>query len=179
MTDAKLYDNWYGFDWDMILYSWGTNPDPDFLLSTFTSGQCGYWSDTCYDNPEYDDLYREQQTTIDPEQRREVVIQMQQMLYEDSPEIVLWYPNGFEAWRSRPMDGFPPVARTGRRRVLGEHVLGPDRAPDRRCGPHVDGSRPYRMDVGTGVGAARWRASGSHRLDGGAAPMPTTSEEDR
>jgi peptide/nickel transport system substrate-binding protein len=108
MTDAKLYDNWYGFDWDMILYSWGTNPDPDFLLSTFTSNQCGYWSDTCYANPEYDRLYQEQQTTIVPEQRREIVIQMQQMLYEDSPEIVLWYPKGFEAWRGDRWTGFLP-----------------------------------------------------------------------
>jgi peptide/nickel transport system substrate-binding protein len=106
MTDGKLYDNWYSFDWDMIVYSWGTNPDPDFLLSTFTSGQCGYWSDTCYANPEYDDLYKEQQTTIDREQRLEVVTKMQQMLYEDSPEIVLWYPNGFEAWRGDRWTGF-------------------------------------------------------------------------
>ena len=66
MTDAKLYDNWYGFDWDMILYSWGTNPDPDFLLSTFTSGQCGYWSDTCYANPEYDRLYRNNRRRSSP-----------------------------------------------------------------------------------------------------------------
>ncbi|HEY6568322.1 MAG TPA: peptide ABC transporter substrate-binding protein [Actinomycetota bacterium] len=106
MTDGKLYDDWYDYDWDMILYSWGTTPDPDFLLSTFTSGQCGYWSDTCYSNPEYDDLYKEQQTTLDPDARHEIVTQMQQMLYEDSPEIVLWYPNAFEAWRGDRWTGF-------------------------------------------------------------------------
>ena len=112
MTDGKLYDDWYDFDWDMILYSWGTNPDPDFLLSTFTSGQCGYWSDTCYANPEYDDLYKEQQTTLDPDARHEIVTQMQQMLYEDSPEIVLVVPELVRgvAWRS--LDRIPSLART-------------------------------------------------------------------
>ena len=33
---------------------------------------------------------------------------MQQMLYEDSPEIVLWYPKGFEAWRGDRWTGFLP-----------------------------------------------------------------------
>jgi peptide/nickel transport system substrate-binding protein len=105
-TDTKLYDLWYGFDWDMLIYSWGTGPDPDFLLSTFTTDQCGYWSDTCYANPEFDDLYQEQQTTLDREERREIIFEMQEMLYEDMPQIVLWYPNSFEAWRGDRWTGF-------------------------------------------------------------------------
>ena len=28
------------------------------------------------------------------------------MIYEDTPEIVLWYPNSFEAWRSDRWEGF-------------------------------------------------------------------------
>jgi peptide/nickel transport system substrate-binding protein len=108
MTDSKLYDQWYGFDWDLIIYSWGVSPDPDFILSSFTSGQCGYWSDTCYANPEYDDLYKEQQVTLDVDERQAIVHEMQQILYRDTPEIVLWYPNGFEAWRADRWEGFLP-----------------------------------------------------------------------
>ena len=33
---------------------------------------------------------------------------MQQMLYEDMPEIELWYPNSFEAWRGDRWTGFLP-----------------------------------------------------------------------
>ncbi|MGH2630231.1 MAG: ABC transporter substrate-binding protein [Actinomycetota bacterium] len=106
MTDSKLYDQWYDFDWDTLIYSWGTGPDPDFLLSSFTSDQCGYWSDTCYANPAYDTLYKQQQTTLDEDQRQSIVQEMQQMIYEDTPEIVLWYPNSFEAWRSDRWEGF-------------------------------------------------------------------------
>ena len=108
MTDSQLYNLWYAFDWDLILYSWGTGPDPDFLLSTFRANQCGYWSDTCYHNPEYDKLYKDQQTTVDPAERKKIVDQMQQMLYRDVPEIVLWYPNTFEAWRADRWTGFVP-----------------------------------------------------------------------
>ena len=107
MTDGKLYDVWLGsLDWDLIIYSWGVGPDPDFILSSFTTEQCGFWSDTCYSNPEYDELYKEQQTTIDEDARQEIVTEMQQIIYRDTPEIVLWYPNTFEAWRSDRWTGF-------------------------------------------------------------------------
>jgi peptide/nickel transport system substrate-binding protein len=107
MTDAKLYDVWLeSLDWDLIIYAWGVGPDPDFILSSFTTGQCGYWSDTCYSNPEYDELYRAQQSTLDEAQRQAIVRQMQQIIYRDVPEIVLWYPNYFEAWRSDRWTGF-------------------------------------------------------------------------
>lgn len=106
LAEGRLFDLWYGFDWDLIVYAWGTDPDPDFLLSTFTANQCGYWSDTCYSNPTYDDMYKEQQTTLDRAERQAVVYEMQQTLYQDSPEIVLWYPNSFEAWRSERWTGF-------------------------------------------------------------------------
>jgi peptide/nickel transport system substrate-binding protein len=107
MTDAKLYDVWLeSLDWDMIIYAWGVGPDPDFILSSFTTGQCGFWSDSCYSNPEYDRLYKTQQTTLDETERQSIVRQMQQILYHDVPEIVLWYPNSFEAWRSDRWTGF-------------------------------------------------------------------------
>ncbi|MFN8232360.1 MAG: ABC transporter substrate-binding protein [Actinomycetota bacterium] len=106
MTDSKLYDLWYSFDWDLIIYSWGVTPDPDFILSSFTSGQCGFWSDTCYANPEYDRLYKQQQTTLDPDERALIVDEMQQIIYRDTPEIVLWYANWFEAWRADRWTGF-------------------------------------------------------------------------
>ena len=107
MGQAKLFDIWIeSLDWDLIIYSWGVGPDPDFILSTFTTGQCGYWSDTCYSNAEYDQLYKLQQTTLDESERLAIIQQMQQVIYEDVPEVVLWYPNTFEAWRSDRWTGF-------------------------------------------------------------------------
>jgi peptide/nickel transport system substrate-binding protein len=106
MTDPQLFNVWYAFDWDMLIYSWGTGPDPDFLLSSFTAHECGTWSDTCYADPQYDALYRQQQTEVDRTARKQTVDQMQQIIYRDVPEIVLWYPNSFEAWRADKWTGF-------------------------------------------------------------------------
>ena len=108
LTDSKLFVEWYDFDWDMILYSWATDPDPDFLLSASTTNQCGYWSDTCWSNEDYDRMYKQQQTALDPDERQQIVYDMQTLFYENVPEIVLWYPNSFEAWRSDRWEGFVP-----------------------------------------------------------------------
>lgn len=101
VTDSKLIDLWYALDYDLYIWGWGPDPDPDFILSTFTTDQCNSWSDTCYSNPEYDQLYEAQQTPDSPEERQEIVRQMQQIIYEDVPEVVLWYDNDLQAWNNR------------------------------------------------------------------------------
>ena len=98
------------------------------------------WSDTCYSNPEYDALYVEQQTLLDPDERQAVVHEMQQILYRDMPEIQLWYPNSFEAWRSDRWTGFlpwpepdglrfHPYSVMSIRPVTGAVAAGPDAGP--------------------------------------------------
>jgi peptide/nickel transport system substrate-binding protein len=108
VNDAKLTDTWYSNDWDMYIWGWGVEPDPNFQLGTYTTGQCGTWSDTCYSNPEYDELYAESQTVPTVEEREQVIDELQQILYDDRPEIVLWYENYLQAYRSDRWTGFVP-----------------------------------------------------------------------
>jgi peptide/nickel transport system substrate-binding protein len=68
---------------DIALWDWVPYIDPDFQLSVVTKGQWCSWSDTGWDNPEYDKLYRQQGLTVDPEQRKEIVDKMQQMIYDE------------------------------------------------------------------------------------------------
>ncbi len=103
--DGKLSQAWLDNDYDMYIWGWGPDPDPDFMLSTFTSGQCGVWSDTCYSNPEYDRLYKDQQTAPTPEDRQKIVFQMQDMLYTQIPEVVLYYDKSLEAYNSAKWTG--------------------------------------------------------------------------
>ena len=105
VSDGKLSQAWLANDYDMYIWGWGPDPDPDFILSTFTSGQCGTWSDTCYSNPAYDKLYIEQQTAPTPADRQKIVFQMQQMLYKDIPEVVLYYDKSLEAYNSAKWTG--------------------------------------------------------------------------
>lgn len=79
--DAKTSTGYSTFDiamWDWIGYI-----DPDFMLSVVTKPQWCSWSDTGWDNPAYDKLYRQQGVTIDPNEREQIVWKMQQMIYDN------------------------------------------------------------------------------------------------
>ncbi len=95
-------------DYDLVIWGWGADPDPDFMLSVMTSSQYveGGWSDSGYSNPEYDRLYLEQQKAIEPEERQKIVWKMQEMVFNDRPYIVLWYGNILQAYRSDHFTGF-------------------------------------------------------------------------
>jgi peptide/nickel transport system substrate-binding protein len=106
VNDSKLGEIWLNNDYDIYIWGWGVEPDPNFQLSTYTSSQCGVWSDTCYSNQEYDRLFQEQQQAASLEEREQLVTQLQQILYEDRPELVLWYDNYLQAYRSDRWTGF-------------------------------------------------------------------------
>ncbi len=90
-------------DYDMFVWGWYPNPDPNYILNIFTCAQrppnpnVYRNSDSYYCNPEYDKLFHEQQTTIDPARRVEIVHQMQSILYRDEPYIMLWYDQSLQA----------------------------------------------------------------------------------
>jgi peptide/nickel transport system substrate-binding protein len=100
VNDSKLTDIWYSNDYDLYIWGWGIEPDPNFQLSTYQTNQCGVWSDTCYSNPEYDRLFKEQQAAATVEEREQIIAEMQQILYDDRPEIVLWLNNSLAAYRN-------------------------------------------------------------------------------
>lgn len=116
MSDSQLTADIGNGQYDMFMWGWGVEPNPDFQLSVFTCGQRSYgsgpnyspgWSDSFYCNPTYDKLYHQQQG-LDGAAREKVVKQMQKMLYEDDPYSVLYYPNDVQAYRSDKWTGFAP-----------------------------------------------------------------------
>lgn len=93
-------------DFDMFLWGWSGDIDPDFILSVFTTGQIGNWSDCNWSNAEYDRLYRLQGSQIDPSARQQSIWQMQQLLYRESPEIFIAYPGVISAWNVERWQGW-------------------------------------------------------------------------
>jgi peptide/nickel transport system substrate-binding protein len=81
--------DWKYENFDLAMWDWVGYLDPDFVLSVVKCDQWGGWSDTAYCNPEYDELYEEQGGTADQEARREIVWEMQDILYRDKPYIQL------------------------------------------------------------------------------------------
>ncbi len=56
--------------------------------------------------PQYDSLYAQQQTTLDPQARKQIVWKMQQIAYEKSPYITLTYPQWLEGYNDGRWTGW-------------------------------------------------------------------------
>jgi len=102
-------------DYDMFLWGWVGENDPNFILSAFLSSQIGSWSDCGWSDPTYDRMFAAQQTALDVAKRLEIVRAMQQMLYEQSPYIVLVYPKDIESYNTGSWTGWvrSPAGRGG------------------------------------------------------------------
>jgi peptide/nickel transport system substrate-binding protein len=110
LGDTKLTNVIFDGDYDIFHWGWFPDPDPDFILSIFTCGQRppdGIWSDSFYCDEEYDRMYLEQKTLTDIDERAEVVHEMQRIIYEQAPYIVLWYDRDLQAY-SKEWTGFQP-----------------------------------------------------------------------
>lgn len=89
----------YSANYDMYMWGFGGDVDPDFLLSVLTTNQILGWQDAWYSNPEYDALYLLQQTLVGTAERGAVVREMQRIAYRDQPYLVYQYPKGISAVR--------------------------------------------------------------------------------
>jgi len=106
VNQSKAIELWYNQNFDMYVWGWATDPDPTAVLSAFTEAQCGWWSDGCWSDPAYESLFAQQASATDVAKRQELVTQMQQMLYEQSPDIVLTYPGDLQAYRNDMFTGY-------------------------------------------------------------------------
>jgi peptide/nickel transport system substrate-binding protein len=101
-------------DYDMFVWDWAGDFDPGFLLSVLTTAQIGGWSDSSWSNAEYDRLYNEQDMTLDPAKRLDLVHQMQAIIYQQCPYIPLVYTQSREVYDSEHWTGWTQMpAGTG------------------------------------------------------------------
>jgi peptide/nickel transport system substrate-binding protein len=98
----------YAPDYDMFIWGWSGNIDPDYLLADFITEQIEMWNDCCWSDEEYDDLYVKQASEMDAEARKEQVTRMQQLFYEQAPYAVLYYPQALIAYNTDTWDGWVP-----------------------------------------------------------------------
>ena len=120
MDDGAIDDGLYNMkgstftpNYDMFLWGWGGDPDPNFIMSIFTTAQINSWSDCAWSDPQYDKLFLEQQTTVDPTQRADIVHQMEQIIYQQSPYIPTAYPESVEAYNYKDWQGWQSTPGKG------------------------------------------------------------------
>jgi len=95
------------FDFDIMIWGWGSDPDPNLLLGVMTTDQIPTGSsETGYSNPTYDALYLQQATELDKDQRKAIVWQMQQIVHDDVVYIIPFYPQATQAYRNDRFTGW-------------------------------------------------------------------------
>ncbi len=95
------------FDYDIVIWGWTMDPDPNLLLNVMTSDAIPNGSSEAgYANPEYDALYAQQAIELDPEKRRALIWQMQKIVLEDVVYIVPYSTQFAQAYRSDRFTGW-------------------------------------------------------------------------
>ncbi len=79
MDDGIYYDSIWGYegntyspDFDLYLWDWDGYADPGDTLASFITSQIENWNEPCWSNAEFDAVVDEANTTLDPEQRKEL-----------------------------------------------------------------------------------------------------------
>ena len=169
----KLYTVILDGEYDVFQWDWYVEPDPDGILADFTCGTRGGLNDSWYCDADYDAMYKQQNGEMDIDARAEIVKQMQQQLYEDTPYIVTAYTKVGEAFRNDAFACFQPQPDPGGVWLVqyGGHnypLLRPaadagdcDGTPSAAGAIAADGSSP-----GTGTPAAASAAAGGNTMGG-------------
>jgi peptide/nickel transport system substrate-binding protein len=92
---------------DIALWDWIGYPDPDVMLSVLIKSQWCSFSDTGYDNPVYDALYKKQGVTVSPSARKALVYKLQKIVYDDFAYTQLTNHVGIDA-HTKKWTGFVP-----------------------------------------------------------------------
>ena len=106
----------YRADYDIELWGWSWGVDPNDKLQIFTCDYIGSSSDSQYCNPEYDAMYKAQAAAKTEAERKTIVAQMQNLIYDEAPYDILFYDantavyrtDKFAGWQDQPLgDGTP------------------------------------------------------------------------
>ena len=93
-------------DFDMYIWDWAGYSDPGQTLSAEITAQIGNTNEPCWSNAEYDRLNDAQASAMDPARRKQLIDRMQQIMYEQTPWLVLTYPQYLEAYNDARWTGW-------------------------------------------------------------------------
>jgi len=96
----------YKADYDIELWGWSGNVDPNGLMAIFKCDAIGSSSDSQYCNQTFDDLYDQQLVAASNEDRKAILTQMQNIIYDDAPYDILYYDANLEAYRTDRFAGW-------------------------------------------------------------------------
>jgi peptide/nickel transport system substrate-binding protein len=149
--EGKLIDDVTGppdgpANYDIYMWGWVGDPDPNSLLVFFQTSEIGTSSDSYYSNPHYDDLFKQQRGEADPVKRKAILAEMQNLVYDEAPYHILYYDaelhayrtDKFAGWTNQPSQGGTPLFGYGSR----GYTLLTDASAQPSPTPSVEASSP-------------------------------------
>jgi peptide/nickel transport system substrate-binding protein len=95
------------FDYDIMIWGWYFDTDPTYMLSIMATDEIVTGiNETGYSSAAYDELYAKQGTTLDPEERKQIVWQMQELVLNDLVYIIPYYEQAVQAYRKDRFTGW-------------------------------------------------------------------------
>ncbi len=104
MFAAETANNYRNFDLGM--WDWIPSVDPSYILSVLMCNQFGQNNDPGYCNHSYDQLWHKQASTVDQQQRLQIVYQMENMIFNTRAYTVLNYPDIIDVYNPKKWGGF-------------------------------------------------------------------------
>ena len=173
--EGKLIDDVTGppngpANYDIYMWGWVGDPDPNSLLNFFRSEEIGGSSDSYYNNPKYDELFLEQRAESDEATRKGILAEIQNLVYDEAPYHILYYDaelhayrtDRFGGWTNQPTVGGTPLFGYGSRgyTLLTDASLQPSAAPS--------------ADSSAGTGSAGPGGSPAASADPGSTPASSS-----
>jgi peptide/nickel transport system substrate-binding protein len=93
-------------DFDLAVWYWEGYFDPGLTLNCFQTSEIGTLNEPYWSDPQFDALAVQQGQTLDPLQRQRIIWRMQQMMYQQTPWIVLTHPQELEAYNTSRWTGW-------------------------------------------------------------------------
>ncbi len=106
VDEATLNSIVYTYNYDMMIWYWSSDVDPNYQLFAATSMAIGGWNDIKYNNPQYDYNYTMSVMSMDKTTRKTYVDNCQKIMYDDSNYIIMVYPYQTYAWRTDTFSGW-------------------------------------------------------------------------
>jgi peptide/nickel transport system substrate-binding protein len=92
--------------YDIELWGWSGNIDPNGLLQIFKCDAIGTSSDSQFCEPGFDKMYADQLKAPTPEARKTILAQMQNLIYDKAVYDILYYDSNIEAYRTDRFAGW-------------------------------------------------------------------------
>ena len=99
------------YDYDLMIWGWTADPDPNTLLivPTTDSIPTGY-NETGFSDARYDELFKQQGVELDVNKRHDMVWEMQSIVHDNVPYIIPYYAFAVQAYRTDRFTGWQDSA---------------------------------------------------------------------